>query len=156
MYIITNIRHKKKLLFRAQFYLCLLFPGHPVHSALAICILALRFMGDVAAKLPLHHCSKWWDRRKEDDHTVLNSCLSEETAQERGNLVLDSNIYFSRFVSTTVLKKKSCVCAICVAFWCSSRDVQQPPWKILIIFKLISQFCDVFWNVNRSFFSLGL
>lgn len=76
------------------------FSGHPMHSALAICILAL--MEDVAGKLPFHHSSKWWDVRKEDNYTILNSCLSEEAAEERGNLLLHSNIYFSRFVSTTV------------------------------------------------------
>lgn len=112
-------------------------------------------MEDGAGKLPLHHSSKWWDMRKEGNCNILNSYLSGETAEERGNLVLDSNIYFSTFVSTSVFKK-SCVCAIYGAFWYRSRDVQQTPWKILIIFKLISQYCDIFWNENRSSFFTGI
>lgn len=100
--IITNITHKKKLLFSPQFCFCLLYfwSSHAfsishLHSSPAL-------MEDVAGKLPFHHSSKWWDVRKEDNYTILNSCLSEEAAEERGNLLLHSNIYFSRFVSTTV------------------------------------------------------
>lgn len=113
---------KKKVLISPQFYFCLLFSGHPMHSASAICLLALPLW-----KMWLENClyiiplSGEIREKRVITIFLIPVCLKRQ--QKREGMQFQIPIFVLADLSALVFFKKLCFCNI---------------WSILVLFQRCS------------------